>query len=984
MRRAAARAALLFLLPLTLAAAGAPPQFDIWTVENGLPQNSVTSILQARDGYLWLTTFDGLVRFDGVNFTVFNTVNSPGMKTNRLVLLFQDRGGAMWIVTESAGVTSLRDGTFRTYTTADGLPSNTVRRLRDLDDGSVLIETAKGLARFYDGKMLPYDATAKFADFGYPVTPAIVWHQDASGLHRVVDGHSMEDVALTGLPAGELDSVFEDSRHDLWCWLPFEGQHVWRWHAGAWKSYSVASHVRVAAEDPGGTVWLGTVEGDLVRLEGDQLKLYPPPAGITQELIHGFARDSEKGFWVGTSVLMRLRTPFIETYSKDQGLQSANVYPIMEDRQHRMWIGQWRGLTAISNGRALPMDLPEELSTGSITALFEDRGGGIWVGKLGDGLWRMANGGRFERVPGFKGIGVFAIDQDRDGEIWVGTARGLFHYDGSGVRRVYTTADGLCDNEIRSLHRDREGTLWVGTLAGLNRLRAGRIEVVNGVPRTQVRTVYEDANGVVWVGTYDRGLVRLAGGSSTLYTTAQGLASNGVFRILEDDAGRFWMSSNAGIYRVSRSDLEGVAAGKIRTVTSVLYGRREGMGHVECNGGTQPAGIRAHDGRLWFPTQGGAAVVDPARVPENRQPPAVRIEACLLDHEAVAAAGGLRVAPDRSDIEIHYTAISFVQPEHVRFRYQLEKLDANWVDAGSRRVVYYTHIPPGKYRFRVMAANSDGIWNLAGATINVTVEPPFWMTWWFRLAAAIAVVLAAAGLYRWRIRSLEAARVAQESFSRQLVASQEKERQRIAAELHDGLGQNLQVIKNWALLGSDANTERRLGEIAEIAAQSIEEVREIARNLRPHQLDELGLTQALRSIVTRIAPSSPVRFTMQSDEVDGLLDKEYEINLYRIVQECVNNILKHSEATEAQVNVARNGHRVEITITDNGKGFDVEATRSDPTVGSGLAGMVERARMIGGTVAISAAASRGCTTSVIVPFGRNPPAPTAAAPITNK
>jgi len=969
MVRILGKVALLLAAAFALAGAENAPQFDIWTVENGLPQNTVTSILQARDGYLWLTTFDGLVRFDGVNFTVFNTVNSPGMRSNRLVLLFEDRAGTLWIVTELAGLTSLRDGKFRTYTTADGLPGNNVRHVRDLDDGSVLVDTTQGLARIRDGEVTPYDAAARFADFGFPVTPGVVWHRDANGLHRVMDGHSMEDISMSELPSGELGAVFEDSRHDLWCFVRPDQHRVWRWHAGVWRSYRIDSRVRVFGEDPNGTVWMGTVEGDLARLEGDRIVLYPPPPGVTQEMVHGFGRDSEGGFWIGSSVLMRLRTPFIHTYSKADGLRSAKVYPILEDRQHRVWIGQWNGLTLMSDGRAVPLELPPALVNGSLTTLYEDRGGGVWAGVLPNGLWRLANGARrFQEAPGFESLTPYAIDQDRDGDLWVGTSKGLVDYDGARVRRVFTVADGLADNEIRSLYWDREGTLWIGTLQGLNQLRGGKITVVPGVPRTQVRTISADSSGVLWVGTYDRGLVRIAHGNTSLFTMRQGLASNGVFRILEDDWGRFWMSSNAGIFRVNQRDLEEVAAGRKAAVTSVIYGTREGMRHMECNGGTQPAGVRAHDGRLWFPTQGGAAVVDPTRVPENRQPPPVKVEACLIDHEPVAAGGGLTVRPGKSDIEIHYTAVSFVQPEHVRFRYQLETWDSGWVDAGSRRVAYYSHVRPGNYRFRVVAANSDGVWNLAGAALAIVVEPPVWQTWWFTLITAGSLMLTAAWLYRLRIRRLEAARIAQESFARQLVASQEKERKRIAAELHDGLGQNLQVIKNWALLAPDSNTSERLREIAEIASQSIEEVRAIARDLRPHQLDELGLTQAFRSIVTRIAPSSPVHFTMECDPVDGVFDKECEIGLYRIVQECVNNILKHSEASEARLRIARNGRRIEIRVSDNGKGFDVDARRSDPSVGSGLAGMVERARMIGGSLSISTAAGQGCTISVTVPF----------------
>jgi signal transduction histidine kinase/ligand-binding sensor domain-containing protein len=964
---ALARAALLFsLLALAWAQEPTGPQFDIWTNENGLPQNTVTSILQTRDGYLWLTTFDGLVRFDGVNFAIFNTFNAPGMRTNRLTRLFEDQGGTLWAITELAGLTEIRNGKFQTYTTADGLPSNKVRRLRDLDDGSVLIETASGFTRFGDGRFTSYDATAKFADFGYPVSAEAVWHQDASGLHRVVHGKSKKDVSLTGLPPGVFEELFEDSRGDLWGWIVPD--RLCRWHAGAWKSYPVGTEMRILAEDQSGTVWTGTVQGSLARLEGERVALYPVPSNTIHEMVHALYRDREKGFWIGCAALLRLRTSFIAAYSKGAGLESVNTFSVLEDRQNRMWIGSWPGLSEMINGRAVKLSLPDPARRGIITALFEDRAGGIWAAEFDVGLYHLTQGSTQFRAedPRLRRVRVYAVVQDRAGDLWLGTARGLFHYTGANPH-LYTQADGLADNEIRTLHFDRDGTLWAGTLAGLNYFRDGKIGTIAEVPKAQVRTIYEDSEGVLWIGTYDHGMIRLAHGKSTAYTTRQGLSSNGVFQILEDDAGRFWMSSNTGISRVSRRDLEDVAAGKIQAVTSVAYGTREGMLNVECNGGTQPGGIRARDGRLWFPTQDGVVVVDPARVPENRLPPPVLIESCLLDHQPVHAEHGLHVPPGKSDLEIHYTALSFAQPEHVRFKYQMEGLDADWVEAGSRRVVYYSHVPPGQYRFRVIAANSDGVWNRTGAAMTVIVVPPYWRTWWFTLIVVVIVIAAALWLYRRRIQSLQAARLAQESFSRQLVASQEQERKRIAAELHDGLGQNLLVIKNWALLGSDSRTEKRLQEIAAIASQSLEEVREIAHNLRPHQLDELGLTQALRSIVTRIADSSPVHFVLECDPVDRLFDNEQEINLYRIVQESVNNILKHSGATEARISIRRNAGTLQIAITDNGQGFDFNAAPAHPRGGSGIPGMIERARMIGAHVSISAAPGSGATISVSVP-----------------
>ncbi len=523
---------------------------------------------------------------------------------------------------------------------------------------------------------------------------------------------------------------------------------------------------------------------------------------------------------------------------------------------------------------------------------------------------------------------------------------------------AWTVDEGLPQNSVNSILQTRDGYLWLTTSDGLVRYDGVRFVVFNrgnseGIVSNRFRPLYEGEDGALWAGTDDGGLTRVKGGRFTRYTTAEGLFSNGVFKILEDDAGNFWMSSNRGIFRVSRRQLEDFAEGRVGSVTSFPYGKEDGLTNTECNGGKQPAGVRTRDGRLWFPTQGGVALIDPTAVTQNKLPPPVVVEETLLDREPAAFANGLRIEPGKENVEIKYTGLSFVKPEGVAFRYRLEGVDKDWVEAGTRRTAYYSHLPPGEYTFTVVAANSDGVWNERGTSLRVVVVPPFYRTWWFYTAAFIFVAGLVALVFERRVAHLKRARAAQEAFSRQLIGSQEAERKRIAAELHDSIGQSLAIIKNRAALSLTRPEDReraleQLGEISDAAAHAIEEAREIAYGLRPLQLDQLGLKMSIESMLKKASSAEGLRLSYEIDEIDGAFAKEQEINLYRIVQECVGSIVKHAGTRSASVTIKRAGREIVLTVRDDGKGFSADGSPGSGRRGFGMLNVAERARMLGG------------------------------------
>jgi signal transduction histidine kinase len=449
----------------------------------------------------------------------------------------------------------------------------------------------------------------------------------------------------------------------------------------------------------------------------------------------------------------------------------------------------------------------------------------------------------------------------------------------------------------------------------------------------------------------------------------QGLFDNGVFHISEDRHGNFWISCNRGIYRVSRQELNDFADGKISRVNSIAYGKRDGMRNIECNGGREPAGIVTRDGKFWFPTQEGIAVVDPEAVHVNPQAPPVLIESITLERNPIDFQNGITIQPGQRGLEISYTGLSFVKADQTKFKYKLEGLDSDWIDAGTRRVAYFPYLPPGSYTFQVIAANSDGIWNLVGATVNVSVRAPFWRRSWFWLICSIAVIGIAAIVIRSRLVQLKRKQLEREAFSRRLIDSQEAERKRLAGELHDSLAQVLIIVKNWALIGLNSLTEdnparEHLTEISENASLAIEEVREISRNLRPRQLETLGLTTTIEQLVRQVRSSTDIEFITETDNIDGLLSKESEINLYRVLQECLHNVLKHSTATKAWLSIKRTAGGAQIICRDNGKGFDPETVSLSS--GLGLSSMAERVRMLGGRYTIESAPGKGVTLYITI------------------
>ena len=954
-------------------------QFDGWTTENGLPQNSVTDILQTRDGYLWLATYGGLVRFDGVRFTVFDR-GVDGIGSQRVRVLHEDRHGALWAATDDGMLIRYRDSRFITYTTADGLPHATALRIEEDDEGRLWI-TWTGAISSFDGKRFQTFGPEHFAGVTVPAGERVTdvwWSPDPEGIRALVKGRVRTFAVASELNGAQVSRVRTDRCGNLWITTSDAGlikaapDRVER-HSKP-EGLRVANRNGLFLADCSNNVWFQDSRETVYRVRNGEPELTDLPS------ILAVYQDREGSVWVGTNVagLRRVRHTAFTTLSAGDGLPLENVYSILQDRAGALWIGTWgAGLARYADGRFRLYDLADGLPSIRICSTYQDRSGRLWVGTTA-GLSSFHNG-RFRRVEdpaGFLHGQIWAIHEDRSGVFWFATDAGLVRSSAGRLTR-FTVKDGLSHDHTSALFEDRAGTLWIGTYRGLTRLKSGAFTAYtdrDGFIGNAVRAFHEDDAGVLWIGTYDGGLYRLAHDRLTRYTRNEGLYDNGVFQILEDDAGNLWTGSNRGISRVSRRELNEFAEGRRSSLTPVVFSAKDGLTNAEVNGGRQPAGIKARDGKLWFPTMGGAAVIDPT-VLRTSAPPLVILEEFRVSGAPADLGEQIRIPPDAATFEVRYTAPSFVKPEQVRFRYRLAGLDNQWIDAGDRRTATFFRIPPGRYRLEVIAASHDGHWGTSGASLDILVLAPFWRTSWFgALALAGCGSLAFAG-HQVRVRRLRRLRELHEAFSQQLIDSQERERKRVSNEMHDSLGQDLGIIKKLTRSQHEKRGDREavaatLDEIGAIAERMDAEMKDIAYDLRPYQLDTIGLTKTIESMVRRVGKACDVEFMVDISPIDHCFPKSAHVHMFRIVQEAVNNVVKHSGASHARAVVATRAASVEIAVEDNGIGFSPEVLEAARSIrnGFGLVGIRERARILGGRVDIQSSAQTGTVVTVTLPL----------------
>jgi len=1013
---------------------GAQPQsFRVrrWTAEDGLPQSRVACLKQTRDGYLWIGTQAGLARFDGLRFTVYNKFNTPEMVSDAINALAEDSEGTLWIGTRSGLLSYLGHGRFQAEAELAGqyIPRLVARR-----DGGVWVQaggtvgqwrggrlwhqwpleagravigamsegpdgwlniyaTLSWLALSPDGEVLqtnyvrPEGPSTIPTSTGWPAgKPGASWLGTREGLYRVEAG-MLSPVAEDASGKEPVTFVREDRSGNLWVGKERGGLYRIGVAGGTMrqvrmtndetrrKSESQSPKTEVGGATPeltakseprglnpdAGTVELASRASGPVEGSSDGWEAVDVGLGATVCM----EEDREGNLWLGSDRgLAQLRRLAARTYTTGDGLADDDALSVCEASDGTVWVGTAHGLSCIRAGQVMPWLVKEPMPGWSDRCVWPSQKGAVWVVKSGSGLFEAQEHTFLQAIwdrdlPGLLNV----LYGDHSGRLWVGTDGGTLAFQGQ-----FTNPCVRITRDVRSVLEDRQGTLWFGTMKqGLVRLRQGEFSVFtthDGLSHNSVWSLHEDEEDVLWIGT-DHGLTRYRDGKFFAFTHRHGLPEPTVNCVLEDDAGCLWLSGLHGVHRVPRAQLNAVAEGRAATAQFISVGVADGMENPETNGGeNQPAGWKASDGRLWFPTVQGVVVIDPKAVPEEPPPPVV-IEEVEADGEATPNS---EVSPARVRaghgrvIEFRYTANTFVAPERTRFRYRLVGADAHWRKETSERTARYIDLKPGAYRFEVMAANHHNVWSAQPAVFAFSLAPFFWQTWPFYGLCAGLVMGFAAAVHGYRLR-----------WQHRLLKLEEQrslanERSRIARDLHDDVGASLTglALQLEAAQRRGGAQGEHLGTLAGEARSLAHELRELAWTTNP-RCDNAGSLAAFASELTeRFAQSAGLACRLELPSADGerLIPARVRHEAVMVLKESLTNITKHAAARQVALTMKISDSKLELVVEDDGHGFD--STR--PVGGSGLRNLRERMQQVGGVLSIESQIGRGTKVVVKVPL----------------
>ncbi len=928
---------------------GLPFIVDVWTSKEGLPENAVISVIQTKDGYLWLGTLNGLVRFDGNHFTVFNEYNTPGLNSDRIVYLFEDSHTNLWVGTDTAGLVLVKDGNVKSFDVGRaGQEGRIVYAYEDLT-GCVWFYTADGrTSRYQDGKMstdpslISRELVLRAAKVLIPGQSGSFWSIQMGRVQKWRNNQRERDVEVYPWRINTIvTSACEDSDGNLIVGTRGEGV-FWLGADGNWRHISTEQGLSSALVlslclDREGNLWVGT---DGEYLDRIKRKIFNTPSEHRSWVVQSISGDESGGLW--TAFNAHGVTYWLTNSVQDFGVgRGSNAWTVLVDRKQQ-----------------------------------------IWVGTRGEGLFQFQTN-HFQAASGADILGqqIFALLEDHAGQLWVGTQNGLARWNGQDWK-IYTTHDGLSENIVRALAEDAEGNLWIGTESqGLNFFKAGKFisfqATGNGLPGNDISCLYLDPDGVLWVGTSGHGLARFYKGKWTRYSTDNGLASNSIDYIIEDGTGCLWIGSNAGLMRIQKQSLNEFASGTANLISCRTYVETDGLPTRECSAGSQPAACRTRDGRLWFPTTKGLVSVNPADLKPNRRPPLVMIESVLVggreqktNRFSPAWLQSVMVPPGHEQLEIHYTALNFPAPREVQFKYRLEGHETAWTEAGDTRVAYYNKLPPGNYRFHVIACNEDRVWNETGDAVEVTVQPQFWQTWWFRAAVILCLVGTVVAVVRYLSTQKLRRRL-------QLLEQQEaleKERSRIARDLHDQLGANLTQVALLSEMAeadkhSPAEIESHAQQISQTARETTRSLDEIVWAVNPSNDTLEGLTNYVCKYAQEYLALAGLRYRAEVPaQLPAItIPPEVRHNIFLAFKEAVNNVVKHAQASEVRVRLQLQPGNFELSIEDNGRGMggrDANATQAR----NGLRNMRKRMEDIHGEFSINPGTGGGTIVCLTVPI----------------
>ena len=938
------------------------PQYtrSVWKVQDGLPEDTVQALAETSDGFLWIGTTGGLTRFDGTRFIQYglNSPHSPGV--NSVFCLEPSRNGGLWIGTEGGGLLHLLKGQVRSYGAAEGLTDSFVRSVLEDSHGVVWVGTDSGL-----------------------------FQVEGDRVRRVAMAAGMEPIAV--------HVISEDHQNRIWIGGSrllsiTDGRQVFYGLPGRYSS----NRVKTVLQTTDGTVWVGTVSG-LERMSGEKFERVPELTGTVRTL----KQTSDGTLWIGT-IGNGLWDYKDRVFSRLQSLLPGNtVLKIFEDDSRQVWFGLQDGLVRLSrtpieevplpggsdadfetisgngadslwvvasgvyiihNGVASPFRF-KELPNVMVRNIYRDREGDLWVGTDGSGAYRITprEAIHYSAPRELTNNFIRAFLESRRGDMWIGTDEGVSRLTTQGVQQ-FNMKDGLVYFSTRSLFEDHTGDIWIGTDQGLSHWHDGAFvhdAATEALQHEKVWSNYEDPTHTLWFGTRDHGLFRYQDGQIAQFTTAQGLASNSIYQILEDPRRRFWLSGPNTISSLDESQMhDEVIANKHLSVS--LYTMPYGAEDAQMYGGRQPSGYLDPNGSVWFPSNKGAMHVV-LEDPVTPVVPRLELEGVSLDGRDLPMTSTIQLPSEMKRLEFHYASLSLRPQEGIRYEYRLEGFDKDWVYAGRSLTASYTNLPPGSYRFRVAAFDVADPALMTETSVEVHRAQVFWLSWWFLTLCVAALVVAAWGVYRFRMHQVHL------RFRAVL-----EERGRLAREMHDTLIQGCTSVS--ALLEGVASQQTKNHDLQEnllrhARAQvrtTIDEARHAVWDLRHEDSTALELATSLKAIAgqTTMEFGVDVRCSVEGEvfSVPPTVSRE----LLMVVREAVYNSALHGNARRIDIQVRYEPTRLALAVMDDGIGFDVER---QPAEGHyGIIGMRERMQRVSGEFCLHSETNNG--TRVDLAIGR--------------
>jgi len=966
---------------------------DFWRTEQGLPHNTINAILQTRDGYLWVGTAGGLVRFDGLNFTLIGDETAPGLRDARVTALLEDRAGVLWIGTQGGGVFRLQHGQAVQLTTADGLSDNAVTSLAEDTAGSVWLGTQRGLNRWRQQRLELFASNTLRAGDAVVALHAgrsgTMWVTTRAEVYKVHDDVAelfrLADTAPDS--TGELRGAYEDRAGNLWT---FSATFLLNLSGGrrynAFRSLDPASsRVWTIAEQDDGTFWIGTSGRGLVRFQQGRFDVVGTREGLDQCDVRALFADHEGNLWIGTSGngLARLRVRQWRIFTGTDGLVSPKLTTLAMESNGQLWIGTEDAGVVRFNGTQFESFAPELPFNRSmnIQSLCVDGAGALWAGTWGDGVIR-AVGNRQWRFGTAQGLSdnvvTVVVAEPHSDAVWAGTRSGGLHRISTTNLTSFGVADGLTGEAVQCLLFTKSGRLIIGSAGGgLMAWDGQRLALVPSpaaVASYPVRCLMEDRAGQLWVGTSGGGVFCRTGGNWVNCTTANGLASDFIGEVIQDGAGHFWFGSDQGVFQVRALEMQAFVKGSARNVTSVLSARGQGSAEVKSAAGW-PAALLTPGGAIWFASNGGLLLVDPMNVKATTAP-RVMIERVQADGQSIWLPehandrAPIKLGPGVRSLDFAFTAISFNAPEKTRFRHKMEGFDTDWVQSDLARRVHYGPLPPGDYRFRVIACSADGVWGQEGDAVALTVLPPIWRAWWFIALSGSGLV----GLIWWVVRYVSLRRLRAQLKESEQRRAMERERTRIAQDMHDEIGSKLtrisflsEVARNGGTSpGEDGSTVAAIADTSRELLQALDEI-VWAVNPRNDNLEHLVgyLEQYAREYYLQTPVDCTITVPPTLPQVE--LSAEHRHNVFLAFEEALGNTLKHADPSHVEITMAVRGAEFEIRVADDGRGFaasDAEARTGQ----DGLANMRARLETVGGKCVTESQPGQGTVVRLTYPL----------------